>query len=302
MGTIFSRPRARPPLTAVSSQQNNVDVATENELLNALTSIPRSEKSCYGKSISIVDDIAISEKIFLYPQHSGLQIRSPSRSKISTKKFLSSIFECAADNVSIDGIYLNEGCNCSSLITSPTETETYGKGVGLTVKNVSIGKNATISNLIFVYEGFARINVSNNDVDSQDIDDPLIVNLVSTTNPGVYVEKCNFNSNYGFFGGISGVNMVQCSVYGNQIGSIVISNIPNPPLLVRSFKNRIFGNIIDELITIGSASTSGSYNNLIIGNHVLSEINTLYGSDNSIVGNYVPTINNSPSDAVTSNV
>lgn len=75
--SIFRNVGRRTTLQPQSSAQNSIDVTTEDELRAALTSLPRGEDFCSGRSIVITADIPVRDTIVLGVQHSGITITSP---------------------------------------------------------------------------------------------------------------------------------------------------------------------------------------------------------------------------------
>lgn len=305
--SVFMRPRARAALAAVSSQQNFIAVATEDELLAALTVLPRSDSACYGRGINIVGDINLSQSLQLAPQHSGITITSSSTSRISS-------------NASIGTAIIANGCNgvtIENLVIGKIGAVSAGSAVsliavsgdGLTVRRIKISPNSDLTHLVFfapygstsTFTGYGTkiIECSTEDrTGSQNVS--LYFQFGSTQCLNAVISK-----NIGFWGGIgtppfSGViaqraMFVESIISDNtNLGKIDMSSIDS------GGKNTITGNVMKGNIIIWNSKDK----NVISCNSMcgFSIDTSLSNGNNSIVGNTnVGTISNAATDAVTSN-
>lgn len=284
MSSIFTRPRARPPLAAVSSQQNLIAVSTEDELLAALTSLPRSDGACYGRGINIVGDITLSRKIVLSRQHSGITITSSSKARMATSKPLDAAIEIICPNVTVDSIFLGNGFSATSFIVFG-----YDPILGITaddsrISNNEIQDNAVVSS--FVNSSLVSVfcDISGNKVSQLG---PSCVLL-----SGVFgVVGSVIGRNINFFGGISSRVERSTICHNSQIGTMSFSG---------GFGTCVNGNNLTGNIVLSANCSRYS----IVGNHMYSNnIDTSASlGQNSIVANVdTGTITNAATDAVTSN-
>lgn len=285
MQSIFTRPRARPPLAAVSSQQNMLAVSTEDELLAALTSLPRSDGACYGRGINIVGDITLTQPIKLRQQHSGLVITSSSNARLSTKTALTQAFDCAlCVNLIIERLSVDAGFSVTSFVQFALSSE-------CTVRGILVGVSASLTNLVTHISG-SSLCVDGCMVSSGG---PAVVLIVGAING--FMDRGIVSNNINFSGGIATLNLRNSAVYGNiALGGWTNGNQQTKDVMVTG--NRFSG----AITLIGSAAGSGNIS--IVGNSMgNSNINTsATAGSNSIVGNVnVGTITNAATDAVTSN-
>jgi hypothetical protein len=279
---IFTRPRARPPLAAVSSQQNMLAVSTEDELLAALTSLPRSDGACYGRAINIIADITLTRTVELLRQHSGLLITSSSNARLSTKTAFSPAFFVRqnASGVTIDGL------STTSAFLSAVVVQAFANS-GLSILNISV--NSAPSAITVASLGtVASALIDGCVADTASGTNASIVSIAAGSTTGVVIR-----GNRNFRGAISAQSASSCIITMNSaLGAITASP---------SFNSNIISfNTMVGAITVGS--TSG--NNAITGNAMNgNNITTSTGTGgNSIVGNTnVGTITNASTDAVTSN-
>lgn len=299
MSSIFTRPRARPPLAAVSSQQNLIAVSTEDELLAALTSLPRSDGACYGRGINIVSDISVKQPIYLAPQHSGLTITSSSKSKLSSTKSIECVFNVGAtlslsnlrvSDVTIENLYLDKSLAASYFIVNSSSLSS------LAVKNIIVDpQNTNISSFVKVVL-CNTLYISGCDAN---ISIPIIQGSFSTT----VASNVGILNNVGFYGGIDALSLRYCLISSNlNFGGWSTSSSPSS---AASSEANIFS--MNTIVTGRNIVISNSFskNNSIVGNSFIAggSINTsATAGSNSIVANVgVTTITNAATDAVTSN-
>jgi hypothetical protein len=278
--SIFTRPRARPPLAAVSSQQNMLAVSTEDELLAALTSLPRSDGACYGRAINIVADITLTRTVTLGAQHSGLLITSSSNARLNTASPLAQAFSLsAASSVTLERMVLGATFSSTSFVRID--------GNGHSVKDILVLNGAALTNLV-------RCG-SASSMRIMDCYSQSSLSVVLAVGPSSGIGNCVFSGNVLFTGGIQNVSLTKSAIYGNSsLGGWT------------TFPGRItedcacYGNIMTGLIGI----YAGAGRNVIASNSMNGfDIDTSATTgNNSIVGNTnVGTITNASTDAVTSN-
>lgn len=280
--SVFTRPRARPPLSSVSSQQNSIDVKTEDELLAALTSLPRSDGACYGRAINIVGDITLTRPVVLASQHSGLTITSSSNSLLSTSTALDSCFNAQnAEAVTIENITLSKNISVTSFAIT---------GLRLAVQRVSVVDGATIVGLVrtlsTVSTGLRILSCVSRSSSA--------VRLISGASIAIADGVISHNIN--FTGGIIGVSFSSSVISNNADlgGWTTFSGRETRNCTCTG--NTMVGNIEIRAIL--------SLNNVVVGNAMNGfDIDTsTTGGGNTIVGNTnVGTISSAGTDAVTSN-
>lgn len=297
--SVFTRPRARPALAAISSQQNRIDVATEDELLAALTSLPRYDGSCYGKAVNIVRDIKLTRTVELTLIHSGITITSSSKSKINSDSSVESAFSIGFKeycyNVTIDGLTIGDG------FLSKYFLRYFDIRSIATIKNISIpvfSTAPTIEALVAFSEG-VKLRVESC-VDDWGI---KIITPYYPLNPSVSVLfDSQIISNSGFENGISGCALNNVVVSGNMyLGGW--DSLSSSTSFTRSENVCFSGNTLWGSIIVRNPF---SKNISIVGNSFiaspLSIDTSATAGSNSIVGNTnVGTITNAATDAVTSN-
>lgn len=283
MQSIFTRPRARPPLAAVSSQQNMLAVSTEDELLAALTSLPRSDGACYGRAINIVADITLTRTVTLGAQHSGLLITSSSNARISTKTVdVTPTFfvKNNANDVTVERMVLSTGFLSSVFVQSSGAINTSVKGISV------VGITFPMTVLLLGTTSGASVSDCVSDLASSST--ASIISIAAAV--ATVFSVCG---NKQFAGTVSLSN--------GQLGIISSNSFLGPISAVGTVRNNVIsGNTMAGNITM-QASTG---NNVISGNCMNSyNITTSAGiGGNSIVGNTnVGTITNASTDAVTSN-
>lgn len=280
MQSIFTRPRARPPLAAVSSQQNMLAVSTEDELLAALTSLPRSDGACYGRGINIVGDITLTGSVTLGAQHSGLLITSSSNARLSTSTTLAQAFSLsAADGVTLERLTLGAGFSATSFVKLDGDDHT--------IDAVGVLSGATVTNLVRM--GLAT---SARVLDCYSQSSSAIV-LVQGPSSGI--GNCVISGNISFTGGLRQLSMIK---------SIVSMNTDLGGWETFPARNT------DDCVCTGNAMAGQIAIYAGIGRNVISS-NAMAGfnistsattGQNTIVGNTnVGTITNAATDAVTSN-
>jgi hypothetical protein len=280
---IFTRPRARPPLAAVSSQQNMLAVSTEDELLAALTSLPRSDGACYGRAINIIADITLTRSITLGAQHSGLLITSSSNARLVTSSVLTAAFVVNGDDVTIEKMRLSDGFSAT----------TFARPVGdrASIVGISLDSSSSVLMLVDASGNCKDIIIRGNRAF------PLSGNLVGATTGSGSVTRGVISENFDFSGGISSTALIQSNVSANMS----FGGWSDAGSSLGSILSMVAGNYLTNSITITNPA-SGYCS--IIGNGMNGAgINTsaTFGS-NSIVGNTnVGTITNASTDAVTSN-
>lgn len=106
--SIFRTTGRRTNLQPQSSAQNFIDVHNEDELLAALTALPRGDGNCYGKGINIVADITLTRALLMSADiHDGITISTPGRARINAGGFAISV--AAADAVIKDIWFVSPG-------------------------------------------------------------------------------------------------------------------------------------------------------------------------------------------------
>lgn len=283
MQSIFTRPRARPPLAAVSSQQNMLAVSTEDELLAALTSLPRSDGACYGRGINIVGDITLTRGITLGAQHSGLLITSSSNARLSTKTAAVTpafFVKNNANDVTIERLTLPSSFLAATFTQSSNAINTM-------VRNISV-IGATSSLTV----------------------------LTLGTSVGASVVDCVADLASSSFASIISITAAVANVFtvsGNRqfAGTVLLSNgqlgvISNNTFLgAISAVGTVRNNVISGNTMAGNIAIQASAGNNVISNNCMNTYNITTNTGiggNAIVGNTnVGTITNAATDAVTSN-
>jgi hypothetical protein len=277
--SIFTRPRARPPLAAVSSQQNMLAVTTEDELLAALTALPRSDGACYGRGINIVGDITLTGTVTLGAQHSGLLITSSSNARLSTKtaSVTPTFFVQRANDVIIERLVLPSTFLSARFVQTSFSRSTVVRSINVvnasqsfTMMLVGAGSfNAS------VHDCFASTQIS------------ISVSIIEVASGSQWKASGNID-----FNGDVQITSTSGVITGNvRLGRILGAAMSQSVIS----SNTMVGDIQLQ---------SGGARNVISGNVMNGyNINTLStNGENSIVGNVdVGTITNDPLDAVTSN-
>lgn len=281
MASVFARPRARPPLSSVSSQQNFVSVGNEDELLAALTVLPRSDGVCYGRGVNIVGDITLKKPVRILQQHSGIVITSSSNARITTKSSIESCFivETSANDVTIERMSISPNTLATQFVRSFFNTNN-------TIRHISAyglrSSSITIANL----GQCERPSI----VDcASDTSSSPSVSIASGTiiGPSGFTISGNkgFSATSTFLGGSRGI------ISGNALLGELSLTLTNCVISGNTFSGRIF------------LSATSRYNAIVGNNMATNNISTSSSAgDNSIVGNTnVGTITNAATDAVTSN-
>ena len=280
MASVFARPRARPPLSSVSSQQNFVSVGNEDELLAALTVLPRSDGVCYGRGVNIVGDITLTAPVRLLRQHSGIVITSSSNARITTKSAIDSCFigETNANDVTIERMSLSQNTLAAQVVRSFFNTNN-------TVRNISVyGRTSPI--VIVALGGCSGPLVADC---ASDVASASFASIISTSivGPSGFTVSGNrlFSALTTLNGGSRGI------ISGNSLLGELLLTLTNCVISGNTFSGRIF------------LSATSRYNAIVGNNMVTNNISTSSSAgDNSIVGNTnVGTITNAATDAVTSN-
>lgn len=297
MSSIFTRPRARPPLAAVSSQQNLIAVSTEDELLAALTSLPRSDGSCYGRGISIVGDITLKRPVVLGAQHKGLTISSPTLCRINTATSLDYAFNSfASSDILVKNISLGSTFSADTFIFLSNRAS---------IESIVVYPGATLDSLVAI-DGYTVLSIRQ--CSCKDVASVSGIKLIkaAATGSGAQVDGI-VEDNDNFTGGlpsVSFVNSMLCKnknlgVWQDDTGSYPTENtMCFANTFVKAQESDPFG---DGNITLSNAS---SLNNAIYGNCLNGcNINTSGSAGgNTIVGNTnVGVITPAGTDAVTSN-
>lgn len=281
--------RAIQPPQAQSVQAFHV--ATEDELLNALTAAPRNGSS-YGRSIVVVDDITLSRTITLVAgDHDGLTITSFGRGRLSTSSTLTSGFDIRASSVLISNLHLSSDFSATNafLITGALGAT----GLNVTISQIDIGDDAAITNLVNISEARGTTITGCSSVSGDGI-------ALFTTDTGATtrVTRAVIVDNSGFDGPVS-ARMTASIISGNMgLGE----NGPTSLTLTNSSNNIIMGNrLANGLVITGATSArnvvsgntfvgspvttnAGGGNGTITGNTGISVL-TAAGTDNTTGGN-----------------
>lgn len=295
--TIFNRPRARPPLAAVSSQQNLIAVSTEDELLAALTSLPRSDGACYGRGVNIVGDITLKNRVSLSSIHNGILITSSSKARISTASQLQSCFDVDGNDITIENLVAAKHCDSFSFVRIINAS-------GLSVRNNVVALSSPLSALVSFSQdqSFAySVSIENNKA-SETISIAATCSIIKGISiPALYgyLFNSSISQNANFRGFVGYVGFDNCSISNNQnIGSMFDTTGLTGTYFI---KTRITGNSITSSVLIQSPY---SELNCIIGNAInAASIDTSFSAGrNTIIGNVGTTaISPAFTDAVTSN-
>jgi hypothetical protein len=280
--SVFVRPRARPRLAAVATSQNIIDVHTEDELLAALTSLPRGDDACYGRAINIVSDITLTRTVTLSTQHAGLTITSSSRARLATASALTRAFSISASDILIENLVLTDGFSATTLVRSFADR--------LHVTGISVSSTATITNLIDASLGPFGLTVT----------DCVVANggpsVVLVLGGGAPLTSGVVSGNRNFGGGLLTIDLSGSVVTGNaglggwtNAGTATCAN-------VAVTGNRFTG----DIVLTGALSSNVSITGNAMGGNDIDTV--LTAGSNSIVGNTnVGTITADATDAVTSN-
>lgn len=304
--SVFTRPRARPALAAISSQQNLISVATEDEFFAALTTLPRSDGACYGRGINIVADIGFTKTIVLASQHSGLRITSSSSSRVFSPVLLGNLFLVDdAINVTIENLTVGRIGDPGNGFVVLVGTA----GKNLTIRNIFVESTSDLTHVV-LYAPFGLTSYSgiglkvlncvvDDDTGSKSVS--LYCQVTDTVCTGA-----QFIGNVNFFGGIGTPPTPGFIFFRGCLDKSVISQNVNLGKIDMSFTaastlncTAITSNIMRGQIIIGAATQD-----FVISSNAMNgnDIYTLNGANNSIVANtQVGTITNSGTDAVTSN-
>jgi hypothetical protein len=280
MASVFTRPRARPPLAAVSSQQNLIAVSTENELIAALTSLPRSDGSCFGRAINVVADIYLTKTIKLSSIHSGLTITSSSNARINSSANANTALDCAlANRVTIENLTIGQNC-LSTYFIYP--------GFYTTVRNITVFDGSSIVGLtlLVAQQGLRILNCACEAASG----------IRLAVGPTTQIQDAVISGNVKFSGGIAQVSFIRSVISGNtSIGPWTTS--PGR----ETANTSCFGNaFVGRIQIINALSNNVSIFGNSMGGFNITTSATAGG--NSIVGNTdVGTISNASTDAVTSN-
>lgn len=280
MQSIFTRPRARPPLAAVSSQQNMLAVTTEDELLAALTALPRSDGACYGRGINIVGDITLTRGITLGAQHSGLLITSSSNARLSTKTaaVTPTFFIQRANDVIIERLVLPSTFLSARFVQTSFARSTVVRSINV----VSASQSFTM-----MLVGTGSFNASIHDCFASVQSLPTAISIIEVASGSQWKVGGNID-----FNGDVQITSTSGVITGNVRLGRVLGSVMSQSVIS---SNTMVGDILLQ---------SGGARNVICGNVMNGyNINTLStNGENSIVGNVdVGTITNDPLDAVTSN-
>lgn len=281
MQSIFTRPRARPPLAAVSSQQNMLAVTTEDELLAALTALPRSDGACYGRGINIVGDITLTGTVTLGAQHSGLLITSSSNARLSTSTALTQAFSLsAADGVTLERLTLGAGFSATSFVGVDGDDHT--------IDSIGVLLGASVTNLVRMGLASATRIV---DCYSQ-----ASSAIVLVQGPSSGIGDCVISGNTSFTGGLRQLSMSKSVISMNtNLGGW--ETFP-----ARTTDDCVcIGNVM-----VGQIAIYAGFGRNIISSNAMNGFNIDTSGtgtgQNSIVGNTnVGTITSNAADAVTSN-
>lgn len=280
MASVFARPRARPPLSSVSSQQNFVSVGNEDELLAALTVLPRSDGVCYGRGVNIVGDITLTTPVRLLRQHSGIVITSSSNARITTKSAIDSCFivETNANDVTIERMSISQDTSVTQFVRSFFNTNN-------TVRNISVyGRTSVI--IMMTIGSCQRPSVVGC---SADVSSESFASIIGSGITQSFFFTVSGNRG---FGATSTMLSGQGGVFsGNSLLGELSLTVTNCVISGNTFNGRIF---------LGATSRYNAIcNNAMLSNNISTSSSA---GDNSIVGNTnVGTITNAATDAVTSN-
>jgi hypothetical protein len=312
MGTIFNRPRARPPLQSVSHKQVSFDVRTEDELISALTYLGTSSNECYGVSLNIAAPITLKQTIVLNERFNGIRIYSESKARISTSKKLDSMFKIQAFDVTISNLTIAELASCVAVfyITSPQ----IGADLRIAIENIDLFANpappvdARINMFIGIGVSTNGVSLRSNNVIGENNGDPIFIiynkDEADLSTSDRYIANFTISENSKFKGGIYWLGIGGCVISDNiDLGSIQASGEGGLT------DNIINGNKFAIIGGIFANYSQGTYNNIITNNNLRTADIDIYktttprsGGANVIVGNSgVNMISHYETDAVTSN-
>jgi len=297
--SIFRNIGRRTVLQPQSMAQNTIDVATEDELIAALTTLPAETGDCYGKAISIVDDVQFTQTIELAQQHSGLRITSPSRARLTSTVALDRLFFVAARDVLLDGLFFDAGMSATAIVEG---SDTFNSR-NLTVRDCVLHADAAVSRFVVPAIGIGfGLRVERNSVTSTTAAVLLYGPVGSgASGQGADVLAAAIVDNVGFGGGIAVAVLNDSVVSRNvRIGPIVVDGSTGS-----GGGNMISNNYIDAAPGTGILIDNDGFN-VISGNNLgggdIDTTGSVGAGGNSIVGNVnVNTITATGTDAVTSN-
>lgn len=289
--SIFRSTGQRTNLQPQSSAQNFIDVHNEDELLAALTALPRGDGNCYGKGINIVADITLTRALLMSADiHDGITISTPGRARINAGGFAISV--AAADAVikdiwfvspglltlsgersSLSGVRLvnSLGVSIEADDVMVFNIPKFSAGVGATAAFTVKSFNVSIRD-IRIYEGTAAFT---SDLHLDGAGKVFFREVQSFTNSGVLVSSAL---------PVSEIWIIDCYADGHgAVDDITISgqlwvvrgNRLNPLAIIRATAVTGGSSVIDGNIYVGSIITNaGSGYNTITGNVNVSTLTT----------------------------
>ncbi len=136
-----ARRRVRPAVAPLASTANAIEVATADELFAALTSLPRADGACYGRSIVVVADLQFTSPVVLDAQHAGLTITSPSFAVISAPATASPWMTIDTADVTVDSLTLGADFEAPTAFSSTT---TNAKNLRISGLVIASGSGVTL--------------------------------------------------------------------------------------------------------------------------------------------------------------